>query len=169
MNKNSKPANRNSQARVEQVSKSAGVMRFFYVLMLLVTVLSLVLRVSNARRFSTPSPGGNTAARVLVFHREEGNLCEDLVITAAGDAIYSKCGNSTEKQYALSDTERAQLQGWIQGFKPVNYNHKDAAQPGAPAVQFYLNGSGDQQPGESEIQTLIAFAEMLDAKIASQS
>jgi hypothetical protein len=169
MNKNSKPANRNSQARIKQETKSAGVMRFFYVLMLMVTVLSLVLRVSNARRPSTPNPGRDTTARVLVFHHEESNLCEDLVISAAGNAIYSKCGNSTEKQYALSNTERAQLQGWIEKFKPVNYDHNISAQSGTPAVQLYLNGSGNQQPGDSEIQTLIAFAEMLDAKIASQS
>lgn len=143
-------------------------MRFFYVLMLLLIVLSVVLRVSG-RRVATSKPGGGTTALVMTFHHTAGGSCEDLAVTAAGNAILSNCGNGAEKQSALSDAERAQLQTWIAAYNAVNYDQKDPAQTGTPETKLYLNGQGSQQANETEIQQLIDFAESLAARMASQT
>lgn len=149
--------------------KSSGKMRFFYILMLLMTIFSLVLRVSGARRSTTPSASGGTTAHILVFHHEDGSSCEDLAITGAGDAVFSNCGNDKEKQYALSSSERAQVQAWIDTYKTVNYDHNEPAQAGDSKTQLYLNGRGSRQANEADVQRLIDFAETLASSIASQS
>ena len=130
MNKKTQATNRNHQKKIKSETKSSGRLRYFYILMLLLTILSLVLRVSGARRGVTGQLAGGTTARVLVFHLEENTSCEDLVLTAAGGAIYSNCGNSTEKQYALNDSERAQLQAWVTQYSVVNYDHSTPARQG---------------------------------------
>ena len=144
-------------------------MRYFYILMLLLTILSLVLRVSGARRGATGQLAGGTTARLLVFHLEEHTSCEDLVITAAGDAVYSNCGNGTEKQYALNSSEREQLQAWVQQFSPVNYDHDTPGQAGTSKTQLYLNGRGNRQASEADIEKLVEFAQTLASKVMSQS
>ncbi len=114
--------------------------------------------------------GGGTAARVLFFHREGGGVisCEDLIITATGDAVYSTFGNGVEKQYGLSDTERAQLQGWIKQFQPINYDHNEEIQKSDLTTQLYLNGQGRQPADDAATQQIIDFAASLATKIASQ-
>lgn len=126
---------------------------------------------TSAQQNASSGFGGATAARVLVYHQEDTqkSLCEDLVITAAGVAIYSACGNGVEKQYSLSETERQQLQAWISKFQAVNYHPYDASQAGGRQVQLRLNGQGSQQATELEAQQMIDFAVALDAKIVSQT
>lgn len=170
MNTKKQTSNRAPQTRGNPEPKSARVMRFFYLLMLLLTVLSIVLRVGNGRRISTSKPGsGGTTALVMTFHHVTGDSCEDLVITAAGNAILSNCGNGVEKQYALSDAERAQLQTWIAAYSAVNYDQKDPAQTGGSETKLYLNGQGRQTANETDVQQLIGFAESLASQIAAQS
>jgi hypothetical protein len=168
MNKNPQSKNRNDQSNSKRETKSSGRLKFFYILMLLLTIFSLVLRVSGARQGTTARASGGTAARVLVFHLEETNSCEDLVITSSG-AVFSNCGNGIEKQYALNASERAQLQAWVEQYSPVNYEHNNPSQVSVSKTQLYLNGRGNRQAGEADIQQLIAFAEALASKIASQS
>jgi hypothetical protein len=169
MNKKTKATNRTYPKNNKSETKSAGRMRYFYILLLLLTILSLVLRVSGARRGTTRQFAGGTTARALVFHLEESNLCEDLVVTAAGDAVYSDCGNGTEKQYALDDSEHAQLQAWVTQYSVVNYDHDTPRQAGTSKTQLYLNGRGSRQASEADIQKFVDFAETLDSKILSQS
>jgi hypothetical protein len=169
MNKKTQSVNRNPPTNRKRETNSSGTLRFFYILMLLLTIFSLVLRVSGARQRTTAQASGGTVANVLVFHLEERNSCEDLVITAAGNAVFSNCGNSTEKQYALNSSERAQLQAWIDTYSAVKYDPNNPAQAGASKTQLYLNGRGSRQANEADIQQLIDFAETLASKIASHS
>ena len=168
MNKKTQAAIRSHPKNNKSETKSASRMRYFYILMLLLTILSLVLRVSGARRGTAAPLAGGTTARVLVFHLEESTLCEDLVVTAAGDAVYSNCWNGTEKQYALNSSEREQLQAWVQQYSTVNYEHDSPAQDSASKTQLYLNGSGSRQASEADIQKLVDFAETMSAKILSE-
>jgi hypothetical protein len=69
----------------------------------------------------------------------------------------------------LNDSERAQLQAWVEKYSPVNYEHNNPGQVGASKTQLYLNGRGNRQAGEADIQQLINFAETLSSKIAAQS
>ena len=167
MKKNQPSKNLKSNQPVKRENKSAGVMRFFYILLLLLTVLSVVLRVSGGRRLSTANAGSETSARVLVFHHEEGSSCEDLVVTAGGDMIYSICGKGTENQYSLDDAEKTQLQNWLASYSAINYDHTDPAQSGASMTRLYLNGRGSQMATEIEIRQLIDFAESLLPKVVS--
>ena len=177
MNTNKQSSNRNDHKKEKD---SSGVMKFFYLIMLLLIVSSSVLSVLGARRrtssnniTSTPDSvsvgGGGMAAINLKFHREDigANVCEDLVITSAGDAIYSDCAASTNLRYTLNDIERTQLDGWIQSFKQINYDNTD--QQGNMTIQLFLNGQGNQPLNNTATQQLINFATALVAKIAAMS
>lgn len=157
-------------------------MRIFYILMLLLIISSAVIRITGVSRPITPGKeaptqqvgtgnGEGLAARVLVFHREGSgvNPCEDLVIAASGNAVFGNCGNGMEKQYALNEEERVQLQTWLEKLKAVNYEHKDETSASGVKIQLYLNGRGNRQASDSEIQQLVAFADGLAAKIIAQS
>jgi len=173
---------RNNQKNGNREVKSSRTLLLFSVVMLLLMALSSFGRIavashSTSRGGQTPTQPGSltsgvaTAARVLVFHREDKSsiLCEDLVITAAGDAVYSTCGNGVAKQYALSETEQQQLQSWIKKFQAVYYDHNAAPQADGKVAQLYLNGQGSQLATEVETRRMIDFATALGVKIASQS
>ncbi len=139
--------------------------------MLLLMVFSSFGRIATANHRSStsvqiparqpaPSSGTGTAARILVFHREDkgAGVCEDLVVTAAGDVVYSNCGGGEEKQYTLSETNRQQLQTWILKFQAVNFDHTAPAQAGGTVTQLYLNGQGSKKATDFETQQMIDFA-----------
>lgn len=168
MNKNKRTTG-NAPKRAQPEAKSAGVMRVFYILMLLMTVLSLVARIGGGRVAATAQAGGGNTGRVLVFHHEDGSSCEDLTITAAGNAVFSNCGKGVEKQYTLDKAERTQLQTWLSAYSAVNYDPNGSTQAGALKTQLYLNGTGGNQPNQTDIQQMIDFAEGLAARMASQS
>lgn len=168
MNKNKRtPVNPPKRAQPE--AKSAGVMRVFYMLLLLMTVLSLVVRIGGGRAAGTSQAGGGNTARLLVFHHEDSSSCEDLTITAAGNAVFSNCGKGVEKQYTLDKAERTQLQTWLSGYSTVNYDRNGSAQAVTSSTQLYLNGAGTHQPTQTDIQQMIDFAEGLVARMALQS
>ena len=168
MSKQTKPSNRVHAKNSNRETHTSGRMRFFYVLILLLMIFSLFLRVSGARRNSTGPTSAGTAARVLVFHQDNGNSCEDLAITAIGNAVFSNCGNGTEKQYTLNSSERSQLQSWINRYSPVNYDQSDPVQKDGQATQLYLNGEGKQRADTAETQQILDFATALAAKIVSE-
>ena len=178
MNTKKQPTGRQKQ---KPEKNSAGTMKFFYLLMLVLIASSSVISIAGARgrashaaetptAESNPASGVGTAARVFVFHR--GGLgsgtCDDLTITAKGNAVYSNCGNGVERQYSLSETELAQLSSWIGQFRAVNYDHTDKTRAGNVTTQLYLNGQGGQQAGEADTQKMIDFGITLAAEIASQ-
>jgi hypothetical protein len=142
------PTNRNNPKHAKPEKKSSGMLRFFSGVMLLLMTLSSFGRIAMANHRTSPgghtptqqtysSSSGLTAARVLDFHREDrgSSLCEDLVVTAVGDAIYSTCGNGVEKQYALNETERQQLQIWIKNYQAVNFDRGTDSQPDSAVTQ----------------------------------
>jgi hypothetical protein len=166
MTKKSQSTNHNPQKSKKGESSASGKMRIFYILVLLIMIFSLFARFSGARRSSTGQASSGAAARVLVFHHKEESLCEDLTITAAGNAIFSNCGNGIEKQYVLNSSELSQLQGWIDTYSAVNY---DPAQGGGSTTQLYLNGRGNQQASDADIQQMTDFATQLAEKIGLSS
>ena len=154
-------------------------MKFFYLVMLLLIGSSSILSVLGTRRRTssnvvTPTPdsfpisGGGLAAINLKFHREdsEAKVCEDLVITSAGEAIYSDCGTSMNIRYTLNDAERTQLDSWIRSFQKINYD--DTGQQGNVTIQLYLNGEGNQTASDVNTQQMINFVEALSTEIASR-
>jgi hypothetical protein len=164
MTKKSQSANHDPQKSKKVESKAAGTLRFFYILVLLIMIFSLFARVSGARRSSSGQVNSGTAARVLVFHHKDESLCEDLTITAAGNAVFSNCGNGIEKQYVLNSSERSQLQGWIDTYSAVNYT---PSQGGSSSTQLYLSGRGSQQASDANMQQMTDFATQLAEKIGS--
>jgi hypothetical protein len=177
--KNTAPKRINKkQAKAEK--KSSGMLRLFSIIMLLLMALSSFGRIASANNRTppggqtpaqqSPSSSGGTVALVLIFHQENkgAGLCEDLVITARGTAIYSTCENAVEKQYTLSETERQQLQTWIKNYQAVNYDLSAASQADGTVIRLYLNGQGSQKATNLEIQQTIDFAIALNTKITSQ-
>jgi hypothetical protein len=166
MTKKSPSANHEPQKSKKGESSASAKLRFFYILVLLIMIFSLFARVSGAARSSTAQVSSGAAARVLVFHHKDERLCEDLTITAAGNAVFSNCGNGIEKQYVLNSSERSQLQGWIDSYSAVNY---DPTQGGGSTTQLYFNGQGNQQASDVDIQQMTDFATQLAEKIGLSS
>jgi hypothetical protein len=156
-------------------------MKIFYVLMLLLITTSGVIRIAGARHQTsqeTPTPTaksipgvGGTVALTLTFHREGNGTgpCEDLSITALGDAIYSNCRQGVNKRYALNDAERVQLKNLVETYKSIQYEQSDKPGNSSIGVQLFLNGQGDRDASSAEIQQIIDFVTALDDKIASQA
>jgi len=174
MKTNKKSTTRNHPKQSKQDQNSSKTIKFFYVLMFLLIVSSSFIRVAGASRHPqsvTPTPqvnsagNGGTATRVFVFHREDTRVgtCADLVIPAVGSAVYSNCGKGIETQYNLSNSEHAQLQAWISQFQPINNEHS----VDSISTQLYLNGQGNQAASETDIQSMVHFAETLAVNIAS--
>jgi len=180
MRNNQKPANRNKRKANKPEKSNSGAMKIFYIFMLLLLLSGSLIRFASASRNNSQSKGtptsqiipgvGSTAARLLSFHREDSQAgtCRELVIPASGSAVYSDCGTGPEKQYDLSEAERTELQGWIEQFQPINYDHADQTQPGGVSTQMFLNGRGSQPADAMETLQIINYADALAAKIASQ-
>lgn len=166
MNKNTQTTQRNNQKSNKGKVDSAGKMRVLYILVLVIMIFSLFARVSGARRSAAGQVSAGAAARVLVFHRQDASSCEDLTITAAGNAVFSRCGNGIEKQYVLNSSERLQLQSWLDTYSPLSY---EPAPAGGATTRFYLNGRGSQQASDADIQQMTDFATKLAEKIGSSS
>ena len=169
--------NKQSAKRSKQDKNSSGVMRVFYVLMLVLMLSSSIIRIAGANRIThsgamlTPqvnSTGSGSTARAFVFHKVDSisGTCVDLVISAMGNAVYSNCGHGGEKQYDLNNSELLQLQKWIKQYQPVNYDHTDNALAGIVTTQLYLNGQGNQQASNVDTQHIIEFAIAMAAKVA---
>ena len=181
--KTTQPSAKNKgQKQADRSKNSNSMLRLFSVFMLLLLALSSFGRIATANHtrprasqaFSQetyPASRGTASAKVLVFHREDQSAgwCEDLVISAAGDAVYSNCGKGVEKQYTLSEPERQQLQTWIGKFRAVNYDQKGNNQAGGTRTQLYLNGQGSKAAAEADTRRMIDFAAAVDAEISSQS
>jgi hypothetical protein len=167
------PTQRSQQKNNKQDKNSSGVMRIFYVFMLVLMLSSSFIRIAGASRHhsatpvpqANPASSGGTATRVFVFHQDDSKAgtCADLFIPAEGSAIYSDCGQGNEKQYDLSDAELAQLQDWITHFQTVNKEHS----ADSISTQLYLNGQGNQAASDTDIQSMLKFADILIAKIIS--
>ena len=166
MNKNTQSMHRNNQKNNKSKTDSSGKLRVLSIVVLAIMIFSLFLRVSGAGRSTRAQTSGGTTARVLVFHYEEGSSCEDLTVTATGNAVFSNCGNGIEKQYDLNNSERSQLQSWLDTYSPVNY---DPTPAGGATTQLYVNGRGSQQASDAEIQQMTAFAIQLAEKISLSS
>jgi hypothetical protein len=166
MNKNTQSMPRNNQKTNKGKTDSSGKLRVLSIVVLAIMIFSLFLRVSGAGRSTRAQTGGGTTARVLVFHYEEGSSCEDLTVTATGNAVFSNCGNGIEKQYVLDNSERSQLQSWLGTYSPLNY---DPTPAGGATTQLYLNGHGSQQASDAEMQQMTTFAMQLAEKISLSS
>jgi hypothetical protein len=66
----------------------------------------------------------------------------------------------------LNSSERSQLQGWIDTYNAVNY---DPSQGSGSTTQLYLNGRGNRQTNDADIQQMTDFATRLAEKIGSSS
>jgi hypothetical protein len=169
------PAQRSQKKNNKKDKNSSGVMRIFYVFMLVLMLSSSFIRIVGASRHQSATPvpqanpasDGETAARVFVFHQEDSKAgtCADLVTPAEGSAVYSDCGQGNEKQYDLSDAELAQLQDWISHFQPINIERS----ADSISTQLYLNGQGNQAASDTDIQSMLKFADTVIAKIISNS
>jgi len=180
MPSNQKSTNRNKRKDKKSEKSNSGIMKIFYAFMLLLLLSGGLIRFAgasrnNSRSGETPTPqiipgAGGTAARLLSFHRDDSQAgtCQELVIPVSGSTVYLDCGNGLEKQYNLSEAERTELQGWIEQFQPIHYDHTDQTQPEGVSTQLVLNGRGDQPADAKETLQIINYAAVLAAKIASQ-
>ena len=164
MTKNIRSGNRTSR-KTKPETNSSGRLRIFYILTLVAMILSLFLRVSGVKPGSAGQATGSSAARLLVFHQEDGSSCEDLTISAGENAVFSNC-SGVEKQYTLNSTERLQIQQWIDTYGPVNYANQPRT--GSVTTRLYLNGRGSQQADDAATQKMLDFAKTLSARLAAQ-
>ena len=123
------------------------------------------------------SEGGDRvqpASLALVWKREGGiaGFCDTLTVFRSGEVFTSSCKAQTDGKMGtiaelLNAPEREQFQDWIAGFAEVKL---DASDPKGVADQMVVTldffGIGSEEPGESEQQELLTFAQDLHRQLA---
>ena len=159
----------------------SNVSKIFYLLMLILILTSSFVRISGSNRrksaSKTPTPTsapagvGEMPALILSYHHADGGakVCQDLTISSIGNAVYSNCLNNTNQQYSLSASEMSLLQGWMDYFQTIQYDHPLVTKTGNMDTKLFLNGVGTTQADDAADQRIENFAQNLIDKIAAQS
>ena len=114
------------------------------------------------------------ASLALVWKREGGiaGFCDTLTVFRSGEVFASKCASQTEGTMGsltalLTAKERQQFDEWITEFGETKL---DASDPKGVAdrmvVTLVLFGNGDEEPTETEQQTLFEFAQNMYQELA---
>jgi hypothetical protein len=98
---------------------------------------------------------------VLTWSREGGlaGFCDELTVTASGDAAANSCTAVGTKRRKLSDAELVRLGQWRAAFGPLTATSRDAATADAMTMKMTFSGLGQRQPSDAERQELFDWAQ----------
>jgi hypothetical protein len=120
----------------------------------------LIVSASTVGACSRPEPIADSMV-VLTWTRDGGlaGFCDELTVTASGDAAASSCTAPGTKRRKLSDAELARLNEWRAQFGPVTATSRDAATADAMTMNMTLSGNGPKQPSDAERLELFGWAQ----------
>ena len=103
---------------------------------------------------------------VLTWERMGGfaGFCDKVVVYESGSAIISNCKGDIETTLRLTETQREQLNGWLQTLQPIDYIQSDPAVADAMTISLFFAGNGAQQADEQTIGLISQFASELAAQ-----
>lgn len=120
-----------------------------------------------------PQPSPNAATEisllpvfVLTWERIGGfaGFCDKVVVYESGSATIANCKGDIETTLRLTDTQREQLDGWLQTLQPIDYIQSDPAVADAMTISLFFAGNGAQPADEQTIGLISQFASELAAQ-----
>ena len=125
-----------------------------------ITAVLLLLSASAVTACSRTEPIADSMV-VLTWSREGGlaGFCDELTVTASGDATASSCTAAGTKRRKLSDAELARLSQWRARFGSITATSRDAATTDAMAMKMTFSGLGRKEPSDAERQELFDWAQ----------
>ena len=103
---------------------------------------------------------------LLAWERTGGiaGFCDKVVIDADDQVAVYNCRGDVESTFALTETQRAQLNGWLDAYQPIAYIQADPPVPDAMQVTLSLAGRGSETADDAAIQTILQFASDLQTQ-----
>jgi len=108
--------------------------------------------------------GGAAWGLAFTWHREGGIAAfwDDVTVYVTGLAyISSRTGSS--RQIYLNASQLEQVYGWVDTIKNIDYFHTDTDITDPMTISLVLNGTGNRQATQAEIQAISNFASSLVA------
>jgi hypothetical protein len=99
---------------------------------------------------------------VLSWNRDGGfaGLCDELKVTASGEATASSCRNTgAAKIRRLSNDDLSRLRTWRESYGAVAISSSDRAVADGIALKLTLAGTGRAQPSDAQRQELLDWAQ----------
>ena len=115
------------------------------------------------------SPTATTEISVLIWNRSGGfaGFCDEVIVHESGSAEVANCKVEAQTRIQLTETQRAQLDGWLETLAVIDYEHTDPATADAMTVSLFLAGGGAQQADEEAIGLISQFASDLAAQASA--
>ena len=115
------------------------------------------------------SPTATTEISVLIWNRSGGfaGFCDEVIVHESGSAEVANCKGEARTRIQLTETQRAQLDGWLETLAVIDYEHTDPATADAMTVSLFLAGGGAQQADEEAIGLISQFASDLAAQASA--
>ena len=116
--------------------------------------------------FQIAQAGRTGAAWGLAFtwQREGGigGLCDEVKVYLTGLTYISKCTGFNHQMY-LNSSQLEQVYSWVDTFKSIDYSHTDPDISDPMTIRLALNGNGNWDASQTDIQAISNFASSLIA------
>ena len=107
---------------------------------------------------------GATWGLAFTWRREGGigGLCDDVTVYLTGLTYISKCTGLNHQIY-LNSSQLEQVYGWVDTFKSIDYLHTVPDITDPMTIRLALNGNGNMDANQADIQAITTFASNLIA------
>jgi len=116
--------------------------------------------------FQIAQAGRAGAAWGLAFNWHRGGgiggLCDDVTIYLTGLTDISRCTGLNHQIY-LNSSQLEQVYSWVDTFKSIDYSHTDSDITDPMTIRLALNGIGNRDANQTDIQAISDFVSNLIA------
>jgi hypothetical protein len=116
--------------------------------------------------FPTSEPPTLEPDSLLVWERTGGiaGFCDKIVVQTSFDVTVFNCRGDVETIFPLTETQRGQLNGWLQTYQPIGYVQADPPAADQMTISLSLAGKGNQKADDETVQLILQFASDLAAQ-----
>jgi hypothetical protein len=110
---------------------------------------------------SAPENGEESSTVVLSWNRDGGfaGFCDELKVSAVGDAAAATCRTQGIKTRKLPTEDRARLDEWRRTFGAVSITSGDPGSADSMTLKLTLAGKGSDQPSAAQRQEMLDWAQ----------
>ena len=134
----------------------------FFMIPPTLALLTLLL-VACAPVAAQPTPTAFAENSLLTWSRSGGfaGFCDKIVIHPSYDVTVTNCKSDVEVTFTLTESQRVQLDVWLETYQPIEYHRTDPATADAMTITLSLAGNGAQLADEQTIGLISQFASEL--------
>jgi hypothetical protein len=105
--------------------------------------------------------GSQQSTVALAWSRDGGfaGFCDELKVTASGEATASSCRSQEVKTRKLSSDDLTRLNAWREAFASVSVTAGDGGTADGMTIKLTLTGTGTGQPSDAQRQELLDWAQ----------